>query len=755
MQRPWLAHYQDGVPATSRVPEIPVDGLLRLTAERTPDRTALIFFGARTSFGQLDAAASRFAHVLRALGVQRGDRVSLHLPTSPAFVIAFMGIARAGAVAVPANPLYVERELAILFADVRPAVSVTMDLLVPRLRAVAAGGEAVPGRLVVTGIADSLPVPLRWLYPLRARREGRWNPQPHTPETPNLFRLLRAAPGRAFASSAKPDEVAVLQPTGGTTGTPKAAMLTHRNLVANAVQVADWNPGATADGEGSVLCALPFFHIYGLTVDMNFGMLTGATLILLPRFDPAEVLSAIARYRPRLFPGAPIMYQTLAAHPDARRHDLRSIDACISGAAPLAPEVQNAFEEVTGGRVVEGYGLTEASPVTHCNPVHGERRNGTIGLPFPSTDARVVHPASGEPLEVGEVGELEVRGPQVMAGYWERPDETAAALHEGWLRTGDMATMSPDGYFTIVDRRKDIVIVGGINVYPREVEEVLLAHPAVREAAVIGEPEERHGEVVHAYVVLEPGASATEAELRKHCRTNLSRYKVPAAIEIRDELPKTMIGKVLRKDLRAELLAEREADRREGQRGLRGRGSSGRGGRSAAAAHRPGRGPPRFPAQVIGAPVTCRRPMTTKAKEVPESAASFALTVACRPFGERGAAPSRLPSLDDRHDREPRRSERRHPAIPVDFAPLRSSMGCNRSPDRPRFTQPHARGDPRWQPRSFTSRSSARTAARCRSSTRTSSTGSSTRTILAATGCSATATSPPASDPARTVAPGT
>ena len=554
--RPWLHHYEAGVPAEVTVLEVPVDDLLRQAARRDPDRTALIFFGARTSYRELDRAADRFAHVLAGMGVSKGDRVSLHLPTSPAFVIAFMGAMRVGAIAVPMNPLYVERELGILFGQVAPKVSVTIDLLLPRLDRVRADGAGQPGRYVVTGIQDSLPVPIKWLYPLKARREGRWNPAKHTEGTPNLFRLLGGAPGGAFPSAASPADPAILQPTGGTTGIPKCATLTHRNLVANAQQVAAWFPRVgDADEPVSILCPLPLFHIYGLTVDMNYAMLVGGTLILVPRFDPEMVLKA-TKHKPRLFPGAPIMYQTLAHHPEIGKFDLSSIEACISGAAPLAPEVQRDFEAVTGGRVVEGYGLTEASPVTHCNPVHGERRLGTIGLPFPSTEARVADLESGEPMPPGEVGELVVRGPQVMAGYWERPDETAACLSaDGWLRTGDMAQMSEDGFFTIVDRAKDLVIVGGINVYPREVEEVLLSHPAVADAAVIGVPEERHGEVPYAFVVLAPGATATAEELIAHCRTNLARFKVPASVEFRDELPKTMIGKVLRKDLRAEVEA--------------------------------------------------------------------------------------------------------------------------------------------------------------------------------------------------------
>ncbi|HUG47137.1 MAG TPA: long-chain fatty acid--CoA ligase [Candidatus Limnocylindria bacterium] len=559
-QLSWLDHYEENVPAEVDVPAISVDGLLRRTAGAHPERTAMDFFGAKTSFAELDRAADRFAHALHGMGVGKGDRVSLHLPTSPAFVIAFMGALRAGAIAVPMNPLYVERELGVLFEQVAPTVSVTIDLLVPRmdrLREDGTSGQA--GRLIVTGIQDSLPLPIKWLYPLKARREGRWNPQRHTDATPNFFRLLRTAPIERFESAALPSDLAVLQPTGGTTGSPKAAMLTHHNLVANACQVAAWFPQAGQGDPPRIICPLPLFHIYGLTVGMNYAMLIGATLILLPRFDPLQVLKAIAKKRPQLFPGAPIMYQTLAQHPQVSKFDLSSIEACISGAAPLPLEVQRDFEQITGGRVCEGYGLTEASPVTHCNPIHGERRNGTIGLPFPSTEARIADPSTHRPLPQGEVGELEIRGPQVMAGYWQRPEETADALSEGWLRTGDIASVDADGYFTIVDRKKDLVIVGGLNVYPREVEEVLVSHPAVREAAVIGAPDTPHGEVPYAFVVPEEGHRPAVDELLEYCRSNLARYKIPRTIEIRQELPKSMIGKVLRKELRAEVLATRQS----------------------------------------------------------------------------------------------------------------------------------------------------------------------------------------------------
>jgi long-chain acyl-CoA synthetase len=556
VERPWLSHYDPGVPAEIEIPPLPVDGLLRLGAERRPDRAALVFFGARTTYTELDRSVDRFALALRGMGVEKGDRVSLHLPTSPAFVIAFLGALRAGALAVPMNPLYVERELSIMFEQTEPKVSVALDLVVPRLRGLAdRTGPGRPGRLVVAGIQDSLPVPIRWLYPLKARREGRWRPQPHTSETPNLFRLLGATRWEPVAAAASLDDVAVLQPTGGTTGTPKTAMLTHRNLVANAIQTSAWFPSAAERDHTTVLCALPFFHIYGLTVAMNYGIFLGATLILIPRFDADQILAATGRHRPQLFPGAPIMYDAIARHPKARGHDLSSLEACISGAAPLPGEVQRAFEEITGARVSEGYGLTEAAPVTHCNPIDGDRRLGTIGLPFPSTDARVVNPETGATMAPGEVGELEVAGPQVMVGYWQKPDESAAVLHDGWLRTGDLATCDADGYFRIVDRAKDLVIVGGMNVYPREVEEVLLTHGAVVDAAVVGVPDAHYGEKIHAFVVLSDGATATVDDLTGHCRENLSRYKVPAVIEIRASLPKSMVGKVLRKDLRAEVAA--------------------------------------------------------------------------------------------------------------------------------------------------------------------------------------------------------
>ncbi len=565
-ERLWLAHYDPGVPAVPDIPDITVDALLRHSAAEFPARAALVFFGRGTSFAELDRQVDLFAAFLQRHGLGPGDCVSLHLPTCPAFVVAFLGTLRAGCVAAPISPLLVERELEGLLGRTRPRLSVVMDVLAPRVgSARKALGEALrtpPGLsgVIATGLQDSMPAPIRWLYPIRARREGRWHPVPHTPETPNLFRLVAEASSSAAVarvdSPARPTDPAVFQGTGGTTGLPKEAVLTHRNLVANAVQCQAVMAGGRR-GESVVLCTLPFFHIYGLTVAMNFALAIGATQVLLPKPDPGMTLKAIDRYHPRYFPGIPSFYAALLAQPDLGRHDLRSIEACISGAAPLPRPVQEQFEALTGGRLFEGYGLTEASPVTHVNPVHGGGRPGTIGLPLPGTDACLVDLATGERVrDAGRVGELWVRGPQVMSGYHERPSETERILREGWLHTGDLATMDADGYFAIVGRIKDLIIVSGANVYPREIEEVLLMHPAVSDTVVIGIQSLRKGQVPKAFVVLKAGVPATEADLKEFCAANLAPYKRPVAIDIRTSLPRSFVGKVLRRELIAEETAE-------------------------------------------------------------------------------------------------------------------------------------------------------------------------------------------------------
>jgi long-chain acyl-CoA synthetase len=552
--RPWLARYDAGVPREIEVRAGTLDGLARDAAGRDPDGAALDFLGARTSFAELDAAVDRFARALSGMGLRGGGRVSLHLPTCPAFVIALLGTVRAGGIAVPMSPLYTEHELSGLMGQATPALSVALDLVQPRVAGARAtlGGEAAGAPIVCVGIHQMLPAPIRWLYPLKARREGRWRPVADGAATPALQALLARTPAGPVASAARPDDPAVLQPTGGTTGLPKLATLTHRNLLANTAQIGAWLAVEPRRGD-AMLCAFPYFHIYGLTVAMSFSLMGAMTQVMLPRFDAEQALTTAARTRPRFFPGAPIMYAAVADHPRASGYDLTSIECCISGSAPLSADLQRRFEAATGARMVEGYGLTEAGPVTHCNPLDGERRTGSIGLPFPSTDARILDLETGaREVEPGEPGELHVRGPQVMDGYWGRPDETAAVLRGGWLATGDVATVDEDGYFRIVDRLKDLILVGGLNVYPREVEEVLTSHPAVDQAAVVAMADERLGEVPRAFVTLRPGASATPDELIAHCAERLARYKVPRRLEVRDELPVTFIGKVLRRELSQE-----------------------------------------------------------------------------------------------------------------------------------------------------------------------------------------------------------
>lgn len=543
--RPWLRHYEPGVPQSISYPSHPVQHLLDDTADRFPDRPAVTFFGRDLTYRELRDLADRFAGGLRALGLQPGDRVSLHLPNCPQFVIAYYGTLKAGGVVVPFNPLYVEREIAAQLADCGATIAVTLDLFLDRVKAAGAGSRV--GHVIVTRINEFFSPLLRTLYPLRAKRHDEW-PAITLNATTHAFGTVAAAESLPASAAQRPDELAVLLYTGGTTGTPKGAMLTHGNLMTNAHQSAAWVPNPAP--APTTVAVLPFFHSYGMTVIMNGTILQGGRMVLLPRFETKAVLKAITRYRPERFGGVPTLYNALISHPDVGRYDLRSIRACISGAAPLPGEVQARFERATGVRLLEGYGLTEASPVTHITPLLGVQKPGSVGVPVPDTDARIVDLETGtRVLPPGETGELVVRGPQVMAGYWNRPDETAGTLRDGWLYTGDVAKMDEDGFFYIVDRKKEMLITGGLNVYPREVEEVLYAHPAVLEAALIGVPDPHRGEAGKAFVVLRPGAQATAEEMLAYCGQHLAPFKVPKAIEFRENLPKSMIGKVLRRVL--------------------------------------------------------------------------------------------------------------------------------------------------------------------------------------------------------------
>ncbi len=553
----WVTSYEDGIPPTLAYPAGPLHDLLSASASRYPSHTAMVFYGRRFAYRDLERAANRFANALIRLGVRKGDRVAVMLPNVPQTVIAYYGALKIGAVVVQVNPLYVEREIEQQVRDAEVRLMVALDLFYPRIEPIrtSSGLETV----IVTSVKDALPWHLALLYPLKAWREGTTVSVPKAPPVFDFAAILAASSEEAPRVSVGPEDLALLQYTGGTTGVPKGVMLTHRNLVANTLQCRAWMP-SLRDGKEVFLAVIPFFHVYGMTACMNLAIATGGTMVLLPRFVTKDVLHAIVKSRTTIFIGVQAMYVAINNFPDVGRYDLSSIRICISGAGPLHTEVQDRFEALTGGKVVEGFGLSEASPVTHVTPIFGRRKKGTIGLPLPDTDARIVDLDSGtRELPVGEAGELIVRGPQVMKGYWRRPEESAVVLRDGWLHTGDIATVDDDGYFAIVDRKKDMIKTKGENVYPREVEEVLFRHPKVKDAVVVGVPEEFMGEMIKAYVVLKDGESATEKEIIEYCGRDLAKFKVPKAVEFRPELPRTMVGKVLRRVLLDEELKKRHA----------------------------------------------------------------------------------------------------------------------------------------------------------------------------------------------------
>lgn len=556
--KPWIASYPPEIAPSLEYPRVPVTSFLVEAAKKYPSNNALYFMGKRITYNELLAMSYQFAHALTKRGVVKGDRVAIMLPNSPQAVIAYYGALFAGAIVVQTNPLYTERELTHQLVDSGAETIVALDLLFKRVMNVK---PATPlKRVIVTSVGEFLPFFKKLLYPLVQRKQGQ-NPQVQYGNGVEPFAsLLKESAATPVQIEVDPEnDLALLQYTGGTTGLAKGVMLTHSNLVANAVQCRAILYKCK-EGAERILGMLPLFHVYGMTAVMNKGIMLAAEIILVPKFDVKQLLELITKLKPTLFPGAPTMYIALINHPDLPKYDLSSINACVSGSAPLPLEVQQRFEEITGGRLVEGYGLTEASPVTHANPIWGHRVNGSIGLPWPDTDAKIIDPATGDELPQGEVGELAVKGPQVMKGYWNRPEETASTLIDGWLLTGDIAYMDEKGYFYIVDRKKDMIIAGGYNIYPREVEEVLFEHPDIQEAAVIGVPDPYRGETVKAFVVVKQGHTVKEEELDRHSRARLAAYKIPRIYEFRSELPKTMVGKVLRRQLQEEEKKKREED---------------------------------------------------------------------------------------------------------------------------------------------------------------------------------------------------
>ena len=556
--RPWTRHYDPGIPAMLRYPDVPLQALLDDAAESYPNATATIFFNAKRTYRSISEDAWRFANGLRRVGVKKGDRVALVLPNTPQFVVAFYGALRAGAVLVCCNPRYTAAELQHQLADTGATVVVVLSRLYPLVNA-ARPGTAVE-RVIVTNIKEEMPPVLRLLFTVaKEKKDG--HRQPFAGDAGALaFREVLAARPEPFDAGVRADDLALLQYTGGTTGVSKGAMLSHRALVANTLQCRAWFTNMR-DGEGAAMAVMPFFHVYGLTVVMSLSVQGAEAMILEPQLELEHLLKDIQRHRPRMFSGAPIIYNAINNSPLTKKYDLRSIEACVSGSAPLLTETHRRFVELTGAKLVEGYGLTEAAPVTHCNPLFGEGKQkvGSIGVPFPDVEAKIVDLDAGErEMAIGEPGELILRGPQLMDGYYHQPEETAQALRGGWLYTGDIATVDADGYFVIVDRKKEMIIVSGFKVYPRDVEEVLVAHPAVTDAAVIGIPHPTKGEEVKAYVVLRPGGEATADEIIAHCRKTLADFKVPRQVEFRASLPHTVVGKTLRKELAAEEQAKRK-----------------------------------------------------------------------------------------------------------------------------------------------------------------------------------------------------
>ena len=564
-ERPWLKFYEPHVPGHIDYPQTVMPAVLKETVRKYPNHTALIFKGTEITFREYNEKVDRFAAALQGLGVKKGDRVAIHLPNCPQFPIAYYAVLKIGGIVVPCNPLYTAREMTHQLNDSGAEIVVTLTAMYPLIKQIRANTKL--RHVIVAKIKTYFPPILKLLFTLLMEKKKGHKADISGDANVYWFAdVLAQAPAKPQPVEVTWDDTAVLMYTGGTTGVSKGAQLTHKNVVVNAYQCKVWvNAG---EAEEVTMTALPLYHSYAMTTCMNLSTFIGAAMLLIP--DPRDledVLKSITQHKPTMYPGVPAMYVAINNYPDLGKHDVSSIKACLSGAAGLPVEVQQSFQQLTGARLVEGYGLSEASPVTHANPIFGESRVGTIGLPWPDTEVRIVDTAMGEKvLGVGEEGELCIRGPQVMKGYWNLPTETANTLRpdpEGggpWLHTGDIAVMDGDGYFKIVDRKKDMILgAGGYNIYPREVEDVLYEHPKVLEAAAIGVPLEGKGERVKIFVVLKPGETATEEEMLAFCKENLAPYKVPKFVEFRDQLPKSTVGKILRR-----VLVEEDRKKQEG-----------------------------------------------------------------------------------------------------------------------------------------------------------------------------------------------
>jgi long-chain acyl-CoA synthetase len=555
-ERYWQQHYSPHTPKSLDYPRIGVFEFFKKAADANPDRVALEFFGRATSYDELEIRVERFAAALWRLGVRPGKRIIFLLPNCPQFVIAYLAAMRLGAAAVMANPLNVERELIFKFNDSGAETLIALDVLSERVNRIK---KEVPLKAIIyVSLADDMPWPLSWLFPIVSRKQFpkkqiEWDTRTHA------FKELQKEMGPApdwRETAPSTDDLAVLIYSGGTTGVSKGIMLSHFALVSNALQILAWGD---LDETDSFLAVLPLFHGFGLSVGMNATLGGGGRLILLPKFDARMMLQTIHKRRPTFFAGVPTMYVALKELPDFDRYDISCLRGMFCGAAPLAGEVQREFEQKADAPIIEGYGLTEIVTAICCNPMSGTRKFGTVGIPFPDIDARIVDLEDGVTEKApGEAGELILSGPNVMMGYLNRPKETDETLRDGWLYTGDICIRDEDGFISVVDRKKDLIIVSGFNVFPREIDEVLHEHPKVLDAVAVGLPHDKKGEYIKAYVVPKAGETITPEEIIAHCKQRLTPYMVPKDVEVRAELPKTMIGKVLRRALREEELEKRK-----------------------------------------------------------------------------------------------------------------------------------------------------------------------------------------------------
>ncbi|MFS1514998.1 AMP-binding protein [Bacillus sp. SCS-151] len=547
VEKIWTEHYPKEVPKSLKYEEKTMQEFLKETASKMPEKKALHFLGKEMTFAELYEQALKFANFLKEKGFKKGDTASIMLPNCPQSVIGYFGVFLAGGVVVQTNPLYMERELEHQLVDSSATFILCLDLLYPKVMNVK--GKTKIEHIIVTSIKDYLPFPKNLIYPyIQKKQHGIVVTIEEDSNTHKIKSILKNYEAHELSIEVSPDEIALLQYTGGTTGLSKGVMLTHNNLTSVTTMCHHWLY-KNNDKENIVLGILPFFHVYGLSTVLNFSALYGAKMILLPKFDAGDALKAIDKHKPTVFPGAPTIFIALLNHPKIKDYDLTSIQACISGSAPLPLEVQEQFEKVSGGRLVEGYGLTETSAVALANTVWEKRKLGSIGIPFPDTDGIIFSMETGEPAKVNEIGEIAIKGPQVTQGYWNRPEENEASFKDGWFLTGDLGYVDEEGFFYIVDRKKDMIIAGGYNIYPREIEEVLYENSKILEAVAAGVPDAYRGETVKAYIVLKEGEECTEEELDAFCRKHLAAYKVPRIYEFRDELPKTAVGKILRRAL--------------------------------------------------------------------------------------------------------------------------------------------------------------------------------------------------------------